>query len=190
MCSIDGCKKPYRAAGFCNTHYEQKRRTGTPIPTRNHAPFGASQQFIETAADYKGDDCIFWPFGKNSAGYAHINSSEGTRLVHRQICEKINGLPPTPDHKAAHSCGNGHLACIAPKHLIWKTHADNMVDMIVHRRSQLGCKNIKAKLTYEQVVEIKRLAGLFSARKRACIFGVSSSTINRIDCGVTYRDVK
>jgi hypothetical protein len=40
------------------------------------------------------------------------------------MCKLVNGDPPA-GYETAHSCGNGHLRCITPKHLHWKTPAQN-----------------------------------------------------------------
>lgn len=31
-CKIEGCKRPYRAKGYCNVHYNKWRRGGLPKP--------------------------------------------------------------------------------------------------------------------------------------------------------------
>ena len=34
-CSIEGCKRPYRAKGFCNTHFKKWRAGETPRKRRH-----------------------------------------------------------------------------------------------------------------------------------------------------------
>lgn len=34
-CSVDGCEEPSKAKGFCNRHYVQDKRYGTPHPLRS-----------------------------------------------------------------------------------------------------------------------------------------------------------
>lgn len=50
--------------------------------------------------------------------------------LERHMCKLKNGDPPTPDHEAAHSCGNGKHGCINPNHLRWATDAENMADTV------------------------------------------------------------
>jgi hypothetical protein len=54
-----------------------------------------------------------------------------------------------------HKCDNPK--CVNPKHLSVGTHSDNMLDAYKkNRKSNLGVKNPRAKLTEEQVKEIRR----------------------------------
>jgi len=54
---------------------------------------------------------------------------------------------------ACHSCRNCH--CVNPAHLRWGTFKDNMDDKIKDGTAQVGIKNIRSKLTEEQVLSIR-----------------------------------
>jgi len=133
-CAIDGCDKPKRKRDWCVMHYARWMRHGDPLLTLiDRAANGEARKFIdETVLSYEGDECLPWPFGKNGSGYGSFWHDGEMQIVSRVVCEKANGPPPTHEHEAAHSCGKGHLACCTKGHLSWKTHAENMADLIIH----------------------------------------------------------
>jgi hypothetical protein len=44
-CSIEGCKRPYKAKGYCNVHYKQWRRG--KLPRARHSGAGKSKKKSE-----------------------------------------------------------------------------------------------------------------------------------------------
>jgi hypothetical protein len=137
----------------------------------------------EVALRHTGGECLIWPFSKNCKGYGRVWVDGKHFLASRYICELVNGPPPTPAHEAAHSCGKGHEACIAPGHLEWKTHAENMADKMVHGTSNRGERNGQVKITEAQAREILALKGKETQSKLAERFLVSRSLISRIHAG-------
>lgn len=85
------------------------------------------RQFLDAvlAGEIASEECIFWPFSTNQYGYGDITIDGKMWGVHRYICKEIHGDPPSPKHEAAHSCENGHLACINPKHVRWRSRKEN-----------------------------------------------------------------
>lgn len=134
-CSVEGCDRPRkRGAGMCVGHYLRWWRHGDPKHGRSMNGDGMS--FIESALMSKNDECLTWPFARDQTGRAIINRSSHhmrTQQVSRMVCAMVHGDPPSPDHEAAHSCGNGHLGCVNPRHIRWLTHADNMAEIPIHR---------------------------------------------------------
>lgn len=117
----------------------------------------ARRYFEEVVLAYDGDECLTWPYQRDSHGYGRFDSEQGeTRLVSRQVCEAVHGPAPSPDHEAAHSCGRGDKACVTKRHLSWKTKTENEADKLVHGTAPRGERHGMAKLTNEQVFEIKR----------------------------------
>ena len=84
-------------------------------------------RFLQAAIEYDGDDCLIWPFARNSAGYAHFWLNGKNLLAHRYVCEKVRGPAPPDKPMALHACASGRLGCIAPRHLKWKRMADHQV---------------------------------------------------------------
>lgn len=145
-CSIPECECNAHSSakgskGYCRTHYDRMFKYGDPLG--KSTPRGAPKRFIEDVVlKYNGDDCVTWPYANNTRGYGLIMVGGTLKLASRVICEIVNGPPPTPEHHAAHSCGKGHLLCVAKRHLSWKTPIENMADKVVHGTNNRRGKHI------------------------------------------------
>lgn len=129
---------------------------------------------------HQDDACLIWPFGRDKRGKPYsIWASNKAHLTARFICKMVNGPPPTPNHQAAHSCGRANDGCVNPKHLRWATPTENNRDKELHGTKLYGEKNPKAKLTAEQVLEIRRRAAAKEQTEdeMAAEFGVSHQLI-------------
>lgn len=182
ICSVDGCNKPCFGHGWCNAHYKRWRRYGNP--TAGNTPVGEPSRWIDRVAlSFDGEDCLIWPFGKSPNGYATVHIGGQITYAHRRICEIVHGAPPTQNHEAAHD-NNGSIcvsrACVNPRHLRWATAAENQKDRVFHGTDLRGEDCPYAKLTTEQVNEIRTLAGKIPQRSLAERMGVSQSTISMI----------
>jgi len=141
---------------------------------------GEGLAWIKAHVAYQGDDCLMWPLSRGR-GYGHVSVNGRVLKASRVMCELVNGPPPTPDHEAAHSCGNGHEGCVTPKHLSWKTRAGNQRDRRAHgTQAAILPGATTRKLTAENVAEIRSLAGLLTNTELAARFGVTRSTIRQI----------
>lgn len=110
------------------------------------------------ALEWDSDECYIWPHAKGNFGYA-IWGRGGARfsgLVHRHICFVKNGPPPEDKPFALHKCGNGHLACINPRHLYWGDVRENCRDMVAHGTSPVGEQNKNSKLSETDIRAIRR----------------------------------
>lgn len=109
--------------------------------------------------------CWEWPYAKNKQGYGQLQVNNVRFEAHRWLYELLKGQVP---HKSEldHLCKN--RACVNPEHLQPVSHAENC------RRGH------NAKLTNEQVLEIKKLFGKKNQREIAQIYGVSRATIGYI----------
>ena len=185
ICSIPGCNKPREARGWCWQHWKRWRRHGNPIG--GHTGNGDLQKFIEeVAVHHDGDECLTWPFTRDSHGYAEWKRGQQKIKVHREVCARVHGAPPTHEHEAAHSCGKGHEGCISPKHLRWATHAENMDDKYEHGTVARGTLNGHAKLTEADARFIRSSAGRVLQSDLMEQFGVSQGTISDIQCRRTW----
>lgn len=188
-CSVPGCAKREKARGWCSMHYFRWAKHGDPLVGRSNTPSGVPAAFLNTAISYSGDDCILWPYAKNNAGYGQINMGRGfKKLAHRFVCESINGPPPTATAFAVHSCGNGHLGCVTPKHLRWATPKENSADMIRHGRSTRGTASFANKLSERAALEIYRRARAGEPQLNLAVeYGVSQTAVSKIYLGKTWR---
>lgn len=155
---------------------------------------GSALAFYNSVRNIKvyPSNCIVWPFAKNQNGYAVFGRKQGTVkscLVSRVMCSEVNGLPVGKRNEAAHTCGNGAGACINPSHLKWKTSKENSEDTISHGKANRGQRNGKAKLTNEQVREIKSALGLVTQAELARKYDVDGSVISNIKRGKHWGSV-
>lgn len=142
-------------------------------------------------------ECVNWPGKKDRQGRGRIQHSGKTKLAHRWAWEIMVG-PIEAGKMLCHKCDNP--SCINPKHLYVGTHADNMRDMSIRKRTfahrypdkarevgrASGLKNTwargdgnpKAKLTLDQVILIR--CDHRPTRFLVVEYGVSRSTIQRI----------
>jgi hypothetical protein len=63
-------------------------------------------------------------FGGSSHGYLQISATPQKVLVHRIICEKFHGLPPSPKHQVNHK--NGIRTDNRPVNLEWVSSKENL----------------------------------------------------------------
>jgi len=143
------------------------------------------RDWLEANVSYDGEGCLVFPFGRDPRGYGQVMAPKGGKILraHRYMCELVNGPPPMPEYHAAHSCGNGHLGCVHPKHLSWETGSQNQKDRAVHGTERNGGYGSGGKLTWDEKEEIRRLRGAVTQRELAKRFGVADSTIRGIQSG-------
>lgn len=188
-CSIDGCNGNHKGRGFCSKHYHRWERHGDPLGggTEVRAPL----KWLKDHSSYQGDECLAWPFGTDGHGVGIITVSGAKTKASRAMCYIVNGDPPDPSYQAAHSCGNGHLGCVTPKHLRWATTSENQMDRVIHGTSNRGSRNPQSILTEEQVKSIKtRLLSGELGKDLATAYGVSKMTISSIKNGKRWKWMK
>lgn len=137
---------------------------------------GKAIAFLRSLVGHVGDECVIWPFAKNHKGYGLLGHEGKTHKANRVMCELAHGKPPTPEHQAAHSCGNGHLSCINPNHLGWKTNYANQMDRAEHGTMPKHGRPARI-LTPEQIAEVRALKGTVAQYDLAKRFGVKPGCI-------------
>lgn len=180
LCSVEGCDRPINAHSLCLMHYKRSRRNGSPHAVQRPAN-GEAEAWLVAHAGHVGDECLIWPFWRDKYGYGSS----------RDMCQMAHGKPPTKNHQAAHSCGNGHKGCVHPGHLRWATRGENQTEMVEHGNSQRGEKNWNAKLTVEQVRAIRQEAPF--AKSYASVagrFAVVRQTVSDIMRGKSWAWLK
>ena len=173
ICSIQNCPRPLFQKSFCSAHYKRWWRHGDPLAGSTY--HRALPNWIEAHKDHEGSECLIWPFSKYGSGHAAFSVGHKGKIVSRIMCEHRHGPPPTPQHDAAHSCGKGHLACVNPMHLDWKTKSENQADRIAHGTLIRGEEHKLSKLKAHQVIEIRNSSGTLKAL--AAEYGVCPSNI-------------
>ena len=142
--------------------------------------------WIEAHKGYQHEEwCLIWPFfrDKNGRGVLGI---DGKHYAHNVMCELVNGPAPSSEHGSAHTCGNGHLGCLNPKHLDWKTQAENLEDCRAHGTQPKNRVGNKGHFSPEEVAEIRRMLKTHTQLAIAHRFAVTESTISDIARGRYY----
>lgn len=125
--------------------------------------------------------CWVWIGKRNDNGYGIFTIGKMCLRSHRISWELSEG--PTSLH-VLHKCDNP--ACLNPSHLFAGTQQDNVEDMWSKARAvpppaHLGAANNRARLTAEQVIEIRRLyAGGATQTELGARFGMRQNKISDI----------
>lgn len=191
LCSAKECNRIHYANGYCTIHNWRMKKHGT-LKARYRAPAGeALAWLLNVAVKHKNkSECLIWPYGKTSSGYGYLRIEDKMQPVHRFVCEKTHGKPPTSRHEACHSCGKGHEACVNRHHLRWDTHKGNVSDRAAHGTDVAGERHGGAKLTDKKVRRILILIGKGWTNKRLAVkFNVSPSAIGHIRSGSTWKHI-
>ena len=159
------------------------------------APFKTNEQVIENIVNNtveNSEGCWLWTKSCfKGTNYGQQKWKGKNWHVHRLAYTLFKG--DIPDGLVVrHRCGNQR--CCNPLHLELGTHKDNSADTRVHGRctftnlDQDGSNNIGAKLTEDQVYEMRLLA----MRAQHCfedlgkLFGVSRKCAERTCNGIAY----
>lgn len=152
--------------------------------------------------------CHEWQGPKNGCGYAAVSACYGAATGHRAVWAHFNGPIPAGMF-VCHTCDNP--ACVRIEHLFLGTPADNVRDKVskgrqarkathgeylatgsrhgayTHPEKFQGEGARSAKLTVEQVAEIRRRIGPRNGAALAREYGVGKATINAIKHGRTWQ---
>ena len=150
-------------------------------------PQGQSLAILKHMITVKTDGCILWPYAHNEKGYGLLEVRGILRKAH-VVAWSIANKKPIPRYKkqtkrtprVLHSCDVRN--CINPRHLSRGTQKENLEGMVERGRSPRGETHHLAKLTTEQVRQIRAITGQ-SCRKIADTFGVHDVTIWEIRAG-------
>ena len=121
------------------------------------------------------DKCVKWVGYIQPNGYGQVTVNTKVKLAHRVAFATFHGKEP---EVVMHACDNP--SCVNVRHLKAGTHTSNVADKVSKSRQTKGSQITQAKLTEEQVLQIR---GLRDTMTQACIgakFGVTRSIINRI----------
>jgi len=133
------------------------------------------------------DSCWEWQGYRSPFGYGRIRVGARKELAHRVAFAAANGHP-APGMLIRHKCDNP--PCCNPAHLETGTHADNAQDKVARGRLVVrsGESHHAAKLSIEQVREIRLAPSTTSHRALARTYSVSRPTISAIRAGRQWKD--
>lgn len=129
----------------------------------------------------KTGDCWVWTGKRNGSGYGMFWVPPREERAHR-VSILLRDGELDAEAVVLHLCDNP--ACVNPEHLEVGTQADNLRDCREKGRHAFGEQHGHAKLTDDQVMEIRRSSErqIDLARR----FGVSKTTICNIRAGRLY----
>lgn len=148
---------------------------------------GLIARFLEKTGKETGElGCRNWEGGVNSKGYGVLLANGRLELAHRVAYVLFVGRIPDGMF-VLHKCDNPR--CVNPDHLVLGTHADNMADMVAKGRQTAGPKNANARLSCEDVADLRELykSGGYSYAELAIFFGISRSYVGAIIRGEYWR---
>jgi hypothetical protein len=131
--------------------------------------------------------CWLWLGAVGSNGYPLLSVGNRSTRAHRLIWELCFGPIPV-GRLVCHRCDVP--CCINPGHLFLGTPAENMADMYTKRRGPTGERNGRARLTADQVAEIRQLRDQFSPLELANRFAVSRSAVYLVLKNKSWRQLK
>lgn len=168
ICQETGCQRKSNRNGFCWTHYDKRRASGTiPAPTIPALPVQEGVEFqhvVDFPGYCVGDDGSVWSclsrngIGRpknvwrklspgNCRGY-HLhglrkNGRSYTRLAHRLVLEAFVG-PCPPGMECCHNDGDRGNSALS--NIRWDTRKANHADALAHgthpRGEHHGCSKI------------------------------------------------
>lgn len=197
-CTEDGCETPEQSRGLCPKHYQQWR---SQQPPADHAlPAGDWLSVVGYEGLY-----VVSTLGKirslprattrgqlvrqrhDSNGYLMVTLSKNgireTHRVHVLVLTAFRGLCP-PGKEGAHDDGDKENCTLG--NLAWKTHAENIQDVIRHGRHNHGSKT-RCKWGHEFTEKNTRIA---RNGQRVCRRCDNTRRCSAIDCKLKTHDHK
>lgn len=158
-------------------------RVALLIVSKEYFEFGSKK--IEYEIDENG--CFNCLSGTSQrSGHIGIYAEGKQYRAHRYIYQKLVGEIPD-GYVVRHTCDNPK--CINPAHLLTGTHAQNVRDRVERGRSAIGERNGRAKLTEQEVKEIKYIKSL-NNKTLSYIYGVDQKVIRKIKRGESWKHVQ
>lgn len=148
------------------------------------------KRFYQKFDKGNASDCWEWKASIAGIGYGQIKLTGQRRQAYAHRVAYILENGDIPENMiVCHRCDNPK--CVNPDHLFLGTQKDNMLDMKQKNRQTNGEKNARAKLTDQDVREIRSLLETgISQRKIASIYGVHQIQVSRIKTGKRWSHVK
>jgi hypothetical protein len=169
------CDKSVIGRNLCRYHYYQAKRDGTinNYPTKSSSTSVSDR--MQSKYQILPNGCWMWLGNKNSAGYPMIWLNGKSVRAHR-VMFSINNGGLSDDLVVCHTCDNP--SCVNPDHLFSGSRDDNNKDCKNKKRNAFGMKNGHAKISAEQIKEIRLDSRTQS--EIALSYGINQSHVSRI----------
>ncbi len=133
------------------------------------------------------DKCWNWTGYCTKGGYGQFNTNGKMITAHRFSWILHNSKISKNEQCVLHHCDNPK--CVNPNHLWIGTQIENILDMKKkNRQAKLkGEDNGNAKLTLDQVKQIRELKGKLLLKEIAQLFNVKVSAISKIHLNKTWK---
>lgn len=176
-----GFQHPAKRKKFCSQRCYHSHRTSPDVRAENFWR-QINKHTLSGCWEYTGKAL---KSGYGNIGIGSIGSDRVQIQAHRYSWILTRG--PIPEGICVlHRCDN--RLCVNPSHLFLGTKKDNTADAIAKGRHHCGERNKKAKLTTEQVIEMRRLRkqGL-TLRELAEQFPVTQTVVQQICAGKKWK---
>lgn len=190
-CSATGCNRPHYGLGLCKRDYDRSRR-GKPVDVDPRDLTVRYEAHVDRATG--PDACHPWTGKCDDSGYGrfHVSAKRKSVLAHRVGYTLYVSELAGPHVHIRHTCDNP--PCQNPRHWLTGSHAQNVADMMERGRQQRGVRHYAAKLTEQDVRDIRarwadpsRSRGL--GRALASQYRVTPMAISRLVHGKTWASV-
>lgn len=189
-CSIDACDKPVKARGWCAMHWSRWKRNGDPGDAEERC--ARPEDSIEARLARYGwavteTGCHEWQGLRNSvSGYGVVRLPGRTQDYAHRVRYRLEHGEIPEGMSVCHRCDNP--PCCNPRHLFLGAHAVNMRDSADKLRHAYGERNGHAKLSTEQVREIRALcASGVSQTEAGARYGVTQGAVWAIVSGKNWK---
>ena len=135
------------------------------------------------------NECWNWKAALDKRGYGAFTYNESRRCAHRYSYEFYK--EEIPDGLCVcHTCDNP--SCVNPNHLFLGTQKDNLQDMTQKGRRTCGEDSHYAKLTENDVRQIRKLyaTGKYTREQLSIMYDVSKGQIRRIVLYKLWKHIK
>lgn len=187
VCTVCGSK--HKAKGFCISHYQNFKITGSPFGKTGRNRRNSLLSFLDLVESIPIDQngCKNWPKGISRTGYGVYSIGNFTYSVPRLIHDTLKGSSYKDGLVVRHKCDN--RACCNIDHLEIGTQSDNLMDASKRNRLRVGEDNNKSVLTVAQIIKIRDAYPEKSTPELAKEYSVSPYCIQMLIKGKTWSHV-
>lgn len=195
-CTIEGCTRPHKSRGMCDTHYTYWKRTGE-IGARRIRTLAERlwAKVDKTPGLGPNGDCWEWRGYVHPTGYGQIaiGNTKGSNTNTNRAAYMVAKGEITDGLWVLHACDN--RLCCNPDHLWLGTPKENTQDMIAKGRRRKAWETLRgedvlqSKLT-EETVRAMRAEPPMTFKALGEKYGVTAATANKVILRRTWDHIK